>query len=162
MKATLYATDTSSILDTVVSEAMAGRTLGSLLAEAKRQDPKNVSTPADVYALCHHMGKRVTECLMGLYLDAQNRLLVRTRISTGSLNTTRTHPREIMLPAILHHAVGFILVHNHPSGTLVPSIDDIEFTKAIGRAGELMGIPLYDHVIVSRNGFISLKEKGLL
>jgi DNA repair protein RadC len=53
-------------------------------------------------------------------------------------------------------------VHNHPSGTLVPSSDDVEFTRAIARAGELMGIPLYDHVIVSRAGYVSLREKGML
>ena len=102
------------------------------------------------------------EHLVGLYLDSQNHLVARETVSIGCLNTTRTHPREILHPAITHLALGFILVHNHPSGTLVPSTDDIEFTRAISRAGELMGIPLYDHVIVSRAGFVSLKEKGLL
>ena len=115
-----------------------------------------------MYAQVRDLGPLKKEHLVGLYLDSQNHLLARETISVGSLNTTRTHPREILKPAIEALALGFILVHNHPSGTLVPSSDDIEFTRAIAKAGELMGIPLYDHVIVSREGFVSLKEKGLL
>jgi DNA repair protein RadC len=121
-----------------------------------------VSGPAEVYAAVRDLCTAKKEHLVGLYLDSQNHLIARETISIGSLNTTRTHPREILHPAVTHLALGFIMVHNHPSGTLVPSSDDIEFTRAIGRAGELMGIPLYDHVIVSRAGFVSLKEKGLL
>ena len=128
---------------------------------AAREAPR-ISAPKDVHAQTKDLCGAKKEHLIGLYLDSQNHLLARETISIGSLNTTRTHPREILHPAITHLALGFILVHNHPSGTLVPSSDDIEFTRAIGRAGEMMGIPLYDHVIVSRSGFVSLKEKGLL
>ena len=129
---------------------------------AAKADAPRISAPKDVYAQAKDLCQAKKEHLVGLYLDSQNHLLARETISIGSLNTTRTHPREILHPAITHLALGFILVHNHPSGTLVPSSDDIEFTRAIGRAGEMMGIPLYDHVIVSRAGFVSLKEKGLL
>ncbi|MBI4032753.1 hypothetical protein HY374_03545 [Candidatus Berkelbacteria bacterium] len=80
----------------------------------------------------------------------------------GSLNTTRTHPREILQPAIVCSALGFILVHNHPSGSLTPSQDDVDFTRAVKRASEIIGIGLYDHLIVSEHGYVSLKEKGLL
>jgi DNA repair protein RadC len=102
------------------------------------------------------------EHLVALYLDAQNRLIARETVSVGSLNTTRTHPREVLQPAIASSALAFILVHNHPSGSLDPSRDDVEFTRTMARAGELMGINLYDHLIVSRRGFVSLKERGLL
>lgn len=125
-------------------------------------EPAKISGPKEVYGQVHDICLHKKEHLIGLYLDSQNHLIARETLSVGSLNTTRTHPREILQPAIVHLALGFILAHNHPSGTLVPSTDDIEFTRAIGRAGELMGIPLYDHVIVSREGFVSLKEKGLL
>ena len=77
-------------------------------------------------------------------------------------HTTRTHPREVLQPAIVHSALAFILVHNHPSGSLDPSRDDVEFTRTMARAGELIGINLYDHLIVSRRGYVSLKERGLL
>lgn len=136
--------------------------LSRRVTKAASQEAPRISTPKEVYAQVRELGTAKKEHLLGLYLDSQNHLLARETISIGSLNTTRTHPREILQPAIAHLALGFILVHNHPSGTLVPSSDDVEFTRAISRAGELMGIPLYDHIIVSREGFISLKEKGML
>lgn len=80
----------------------------------------------------------------------------------GSLNTTRTHPREILYPAIVHTALGFILAHNHPPGGLEPSPEDLEFTRSVQRAGELMGIELYDHVIVAGSGVVSMREMGML
>ena len=121
-----------------------------------------ITGPKEAYDQVRELARWKTEVLVGLYLDSQNGLLGKEVISQGSLNTTRTHPREILIHGIRHQALGFILAHNHPSGTLVPSSDDVEFTRAIGRAGELVGIPIYDHLIVSINGFVSLKEKGLL
>ena len=109
-----------------------------------------------------HLGRAKKEHLVGLYLDAQNVLVHQETISIGSLNTTRTHPREILHPAVVHLALGFILVHNHPSGCMDPSTEDVEFTHAIKQACELMGIELYDHVIVARGGYTSLRERGVL
>ena len=100
------------------------------------------------------------EHLIGLYLDSQNGLIHRETISVGSLNTTRSHPREILYPAIAHLALGFILVHNHPSGSLDPSDEDIAFTRGVHRAGETVGIELYDHLIIAKSGFTSLRERG--
>ena len=122
----------------------------------------SVSGPREAYGHVRYLGRQMKEHLVGLYLDAQNCLIVRETISIGTLNTTRTHPREILHPAIVNHALGFILAHNHPSGSLTPSQDDTDFTRAVRRAAELMGVGLYDHLIIGRNGFISLKEKGLL
>jgi len=132
-----------------------------LLAPSVSEEPR-ISSPAEAYALVRDLKKARKEHLVALYLDAQNRLITRETISVGSLNTTRTHPREVLQPAIVNSALAFILVHNHPSGSLDPSRDDVEFTRTMARAGELMGINLYDHIIVSRRGFVSLKEKGLL
>lgn len=125
------------------------------------EEPR-VGSPAEAYALVRDLAKARKEHLVALYLDAQNRLITRETVSIGSLNTTRTHPREVMQPAITHSALAFVLVHNHPSGSLDPSRDDVEFTRTMQKAGELMGISLYDHLIVSSKGFVSLKEKGLL
>jgi DNA repair protein RadC len=121
-----------------------------------------VSRPLEVYELVRDLARARKEHLVGLYLDAQNGLIRRETISIGSLNTTRTHPREILYPAVVHLALGFILAHNHPSGCLDPSPEDVEFTRAVRRAGELMGIELYDHLIVARGGYVSLRERGLL
>jgi DNA repair protein RadC len=107
--------------------------------------------------------KAQVEKLLGIYLDAQNGVIRVEVLSQGTLNTTRTHPREILRPALMHHALGLILAHNHPSGSLTPSSDDVEFTRAVRRAGEVMGLDLYDHIVIGREaGFVSMKEKGLL
>jgi DNA repair protein RadC len=121
-----------------------------------------LNRPSQVFRQVRHLRRARKEHLVGLYLDSQNGLLHQETISVGSLNTTRTHPREILYPAIHHLALGFILAHNHPSGCLDPSPEDVEFTRAVRRAGELMGIELYDHLVVSREGFTSLRERGLL
>jgi DNA repair protein RadC len=126
-------------------------------------DPRRrVASPRDAWTVVRDIGRARTEHLVGLYLDAQNGLLARETISIGSLNTTRTPPREALYPAVTHLALGFILAHNHPSGCLDPSPEDVDFTQSIRRAGEIMGIELYDHLIVTRHGYTSLRERGLL
>lgn len=132
-----------------------------LEAMNNRNSPK-ISKPAEVYAEVRRIATAKKEHLVGLYLDAQNGLLHSETLSVGSLNTTRTHPREILHPAIQCLALGFILAHNHPSGCLEPSPEDIEFTRAVRRAGEIMGIELYDHLIVTRAGYTSMRERGML
>ena len=114
-----------------------------------------ITKPREVASRVREVARARKERLVGLYLDAQNGLLHQETLSVGSLNTTRTHPREILFPAVVHLALGFILVHNHPSGSLEPSPEEVEFTRSVQRAGELMGIELYDHVIVSRDGYAS-------
>jgi DNA repair protein RadC len=121
-----------------------------------------ISSPREAFRQVKHLGRAKKEHLVGLYVDAQNRLLHRETISIGTLNTTRTHPREILHPAVTHMALGFILVHNHPSGCSDPSTEDVEFTHSIRKAGELMGIELYDHLIVAKRGYTSLRERGIL
>jgi len=136
---------------------LARRTYGESAAERPR-----LGRPQDVFRQVKHLAGLKKEHLVGLYLDAQNGLLHQETISIGSLNTTRTHPREILHPAIVHLALGFILAHNHPSGCLEPSPEDLEFTRSVARAGEIVGIELYDHLIVAGGKFTSLRERGLL
>lgn len=119
-----------------------------------------LTRPREVYDQVRDIAGAMKEHLVGLYLDAQNGLVHRETISVGSLNTTRSHPREILYPAVTHLAHGFILAHNHPSGSLEPSDEDVAFTRAVHHAGELMGIELYDHIIVTPAGFTSLRERG--
>lgn len=121
-----------------------------------------LTRPAEAFKEVRHLGTLKKEHLVGLYLDAQNGLIHVETVSIGSLNTTRSHPREILYPAIVNLAMGFILAHNHPSGSLEPSDEDIEFSRAVRRAGELVGIELYDHLIVTTNGYTSLRERGVL
>ena len=135
-----------------------GRRVYATPSEAARP---RLTRPADVFKQVRHIGCLKKEHLLGLYLDAQNGLAHMETISIGSLNTTRTHPREILHPAIVHLALGFILAHNHPSGSLDPSDEDIAFSRAVHRASEVIGIELYDHLIVTADGFTSLRERGV-
>jgi DNA repair protein RadC len=132
-----------------------------LIREASAERPK-LSRPVEVFREVRDIRRARKEHLVGLYLDAQNNLIHRETLSIGSLNTTRTHPREILYPAIQHTALGFILAHNHPSGGIEPSPEDLEFTQSVKRAGDLMGIELYDHLVVAGDGFTSMRERGLL
>ena len=136
--------------------------LGRRAFSPKDDERPALSGPREAYHQVRDLRRARKEHLVALYLDAQNHLICRETVSVGSLNTTRTHPREILQPAIACSALGFILAHNHPSGSLSPSQDDVDFTRAIKRASEIIGIGLYDHLIVSESGYVSLKEKGLL
>jgi DNA repair protein RadC len=91
-------------------------------------------------------------------LDIKNNIKTAELISKGSLTTTVVHPREILKCAILSNAVSIVMVHNHPSGDLSPSMDDIEITKRIDKACNILGIELLDHIIVSRDGYYSFKQ----
>ena len=126
-----------------------------------RQRPL-IDGPRSAWRQVRHLARARREHLVGIYLDAQNTVIHRETLSIGSLNTTRTHPREILYPAVRHLALAFILAHNHPSGCPDPSTEDVEFTASIRRASELFGIELYDHLIVTADGFTSLRERGLL
>jgi DNA repair protein RadC len=131
-------------------------------AAERDEEPPRLSTPGEVWKAVRDLGRLRKEHLVGLYLDAQNRLLARETLSIGSLNTTRTHPREILEPALRHLALGFVLAHNHPSGSPAPSEDDVEFTRGVARAAALMDIGFYDHLVVTARGWVSLRERGLM
>ncbi len=127
-----------------------------------RESRPKITRPKEVWdRVGARMGRLKKEHLVGLYLDAQNGIIAEETLSVGSLNGTRTHPREIFFPAISNLSLGFILVHNHPSGSLDPSDEDVAFTRAVSKAGEVIGIELYDHIIVAREGFTSLREMGV-
>lgn len=92
-----------------------------------------------------------------LYLNARNQLIHKEIISVGTINASLVHPREVFKPAIDHLAAGIIVAHNHPSGGTDPSAGDLEVTKRLEEAGKLLGIEMTDHIIVTRNDFLSIK-----
>jgi DNA repair protein RadC len=83
-------------------------------------------------------------------------------ISVGTLNSSLIHPREVFNPAIKASASSVVIVHNHPSGDCNPSKEDKEVTKMLNEAGRILGIKVLDHVIVGKDGFVGIKEKGNL
>ena len=100
--------------------------------------------------------------LVALLLNTKNQILSKETISIGSLNSSIVHPREVFKPAIKKSASAMIVAHNHPSGDPSPSREDIEVTKRLIQAGEILGIDILDHVIIGENRYVSMKEKGLI
>ena len=93
-------------------------------------------------------------------LNSRNHSLA--EVSVGSLNASIVHPREVFAEAIKNKAASVIFSHNHPSGDPEPSEDDIVMTKRLVEAGKILGIEVVDHIIVTKNGFSSFKEKSLI
>ncbi|MBN2373343.1 DNA repair protein RadC [bacterium] len=101
------------------------------------------------------------EELKAAYLDIKNRLLSQRTISIGTLDSSIVHPRDIFRHAVDLPCAAVILIHNHPTGDPEPSKEDIQVTTRIIKAGEIMGIPLLDHIIIGDGRYISLKEKNM-
>ena len=99
---------------------------------------------------------------MALYLSAAHEVICYSLISTGTANAAMISPRELFQRAIACGAVALVFAHNHPSGHVEPSAEDRRVTTQIKDAGELLGIKLLDHVIVSDTGFYSFQDKGEL
>ena len=97
-----------------------------------------------------------------LCLDTRNRVNTKKQVSQGNLDSSIVHPREVFKDAISALASSVIFVHNHPSGDLEPSSEDIQLTKRLVEAGELLGIPVLDHIIVGDGGFTSMKSRNLI
>jgi DNA repair protein RadC len=102
------------------------------------------------------------EHCMVLSFDAQNKLIAADQLSVGILNSNLVHPRETFTLAIKRRAASIMLAHNHPSGDLEPSVDDLSVTTRITTAGKIIGISLLDHLIVTTTQYLSFKERQLL
>ena len=107
------------------------------------------------------IGKEKREHFTIICLDTRSNLIV-DNVSIGTLNASLIHPREVFKKAIANNASHVILAHNHPSGDPSPSQEDIATTKRLVEAGAILGIAVVDHIIVTGNGFVSLKKEGLV
>jgi DNA repair protein RadC len=133
------------------------------MARSQVQDkPVLSSWQALLDYLAIDMAHLTVERVRVLYLDARNRLVLDHHAGDGSVDEAAIHPREVIRRGLEVGATALILVHNHPSGSPEPSRADIQITQRIAEAGRLLGITVHDHVIVGREGHVSLKAKGLI
>jgi DNA repair protein RadC len=95
-------------------------------------------------------------------LDGRHRVLREVMASQGTLTASLVHPREVFRPALREAAAAVILVHNHPSGDPTPSREDREVTQRLVQVGEILGVPVLDHVIVAERGYVSLRQDEAL
>ena len=121
-----------------------------------------MKTPEDIVAVVRSRLKdKKKEYFLALLLDTRNQLIKAAEISIGSLDTSIVHPREVFKEAISASAAVVVFVHNHPSGDCMASDDDINLTKRLSEAGEIVGIDVLDHIIIGGMSHISLKREGL-
>ena len=129
---------------------------------AVRSAPVLGSWQALIDYLTIDMAHLTVERVRVLYLTSQNLLIHDEHVGDGSLDEAAIHPREVIRRGLDLGAAALILVHNHPSGSPEPSRADIAITNRIAEAGRLLGISVHDHVIIGREGHVSLKAKGLI
>ena len=135
--------------------------LGKRIASTSKEVRPQIKCPQDVAnLLMEEMRFLDREHFKVISLGTKNRVEAVDDISVGSLNASLVHPREVFKNAVKRNAAGVILIHNHPSGDPTPSREDLQITKRLVEAGEIMGISVYDHLIFGERNFISLKEQG--
>lgn len=140
------------------------KALGELAARMsgdRKQVPINAGDVSSLGGLLvSEMGRMRKEVFRILLLDKKLRVMRQHDVSVGILDKTLVHPREVFSYAIRECCYTVIIAHNHPSGDVTPSRDDIEITARLAEAGEIIGIRIYDHIIAGRDGFYSMREKG--
>ena len=120
-----------------------------------------LTSPAEIY---RHFRMALRELkqeqFLVVMLDSQRRYLGEALVSQGTLTSSPVHPREVFSAAIRERAAAVLVVHNHPSGDPTPSADDLSVTQRLAEVGEVVGIPVVDHVIIAEDGYTSLRESG--
>ena len=144
------------------AQVIASIELGKRLYKEKVEKEIFINSSEDVLKEVNHIKENKKENFIVLYLDARNKLSHKETVSIGTLNANLVHPREVFEPAVRNLAAQIILVHNHPSGDPEPSEDDLEITKRLVEAGKILGIEVMDHIVVTKNGFFSFRERKLI
>jgi len=137
--------------------------LGKRIATKPKGKRINVKSPEEVASLfIEEMRYLKKEYFKALLLNTKNEIIKIENISIGNLNSSVVHPREVFCTAIKKSACSLIVVHNHPSGNPMPSQTDIDITRRLVDAGELLGIKVLDHLIIGDGTYVSMKEQMLL
>ena len=125
-----------------------------------RPEGLKISFPPDVLPLIRHYADRKQEHFICVSINGANEVITSRVVTVGLVNRAQVHPREVFADPITDRASAIIIAHNHPSGGLIPSKEDIQITKRLKDAGETLGIRLLDHIIFNHKGYYSLMENG--
>ncbi|MFB5678520.1 DNA repair protein RadC [Paenibacillus terreus] len=141
----------------------AGMELGRRLVLARHMESPVIKSPRDVSdMLSEQLRYLQKEHFVCLFLNTKNHVIARETLSIGSLNAAVVHPREVFRAAIKCSSASIICAHNHPSGDPTPSTEDIQLTRRLVEAGNIVGIDVLDHIIIGDGKYVSLKEQGLI
>jgi len=148
---------------TKAARLLAAFELGARIAREERPPLSRIREPDDVVRLFQNRLRDLqVEEFHLLALDSQSQVLREVLVTRGLLNSSLVHPREVFRAAIAEASAGIIVVHNHPSGDPTPSAEDRAVTQQLVAAGRLLDLPLYDHVIIAGDRFVSFATAGLL
>lgn len=131
-----------------------------LLYKGRKKRIGKADSPEVIFKLFQWLAKELQESFVAVYLDNKNNVLGWSKISMGTVSETIVHPRDVFRVAVRENASSVIVVHNHPTGELTPSREDLSTTNRLCEIGKLIGIPILDHVIIGDNKYYSLKEGG--
>lgn len=126
------------------------------------KDTIKISNAQDVLPLLHDIADKQQEYFVGISLNGANEMIEKRIVTVGLLNKCQVHPREVFADVITDRAASVILAHNHPSGELKPSDSDLNIHEQLMEAGKILGISVLDHIIVTRKGYYSFQEQGLI
>lgn len=144
-------------------QLLAAVELGKRVHRKDSTERYTIRSPEDAANyLMPDMSSLQQEHFVALFLNVKNEIIHKETIFIGSLNASIVHPRELFREAVKRSAASIICAHNHPSGNPAPSPEDIEVTKRLVAAGDMMGIDVLDHIVIGNHQFISLKEKGYM
>jgi len=128
-----------------------------------RRPRQAIRTPQDAGRLVEpEMANLPREELRAILLDVRNRVIRVIRIAEGGLSSSVISPRDLFREAVRANAAALILAHNHPSGDQTPSREDVDTTRRFMEMGDMMGVRVMDHIVVARNGTVSLKQLGMI
>lgn len=137
--------------------------IGKRRAAQEIPEKLKITSSKDTFNILHpYISDLQTEEFWAIFLNQNNKVLHKTRLSSGGINNSIVDIRILFKIACEHYATGLIIAHNHPSGNLNPSQEDIRITKTINDAAKMMQITLIDHVIIAENSFYSFANEGLL
>lgn len=144
-------------------EVIAAIEFGRRIYLEKKEIKDKFTNSYDIYCSNKYLFKnKKQEYFYCLYLNNKNELIERKLLFMGTVNRSVVHPREVFKYAYLSSASSIVCMHNHPSGDVTPSKDDIMFTKALVEVGRLQSIPILDHIIVGDENYYSFSDKGII
>ncbi len=142
---------------------LAAAELGKRIAAVPREEMVRIERSSDVASIfMEKMRYYKKEHFVSLLINVKGEIIEEVEVSVGDLCSSTTHPREVFIDAVRRSAGSVIFIHNHPSGDPKPSEADIETTKRLAEAGEILGIPVLDHIVIGDGCYISMRAQGMM
>jgi len=132
-----------------------------IVSERKLRSKVGIKNPAEVFNVVKRYADEKRELFILLTLNGARNVISISIVSIGIANRALIHPREVFCKAINDRASAIVICHNHPSGVVTPSDEDKKVTEIISKAGEIIGIPLLDHIVFSKTAYTSLLQQGI-